>query len=311
MIFKLLKEYRYPITDFEEFTDFVYSVQNSMNCFGYVLDRHPSRGIIRMLYRLYIKSQELHQYQLSRTRILTNAYKPLEPVFFDASGYEQRMHILWDLVKYYKRIKDVLEMIYPSIAVDYINDDTKEGRKENWERSKRAVDILMEKNHIENRPQGWSMHENILTINRIEEIVNLCDLKPENTDKLRRYILLTIRYARQYIVFVDKMVMIYKLDISSIEKFIKNDTQDEDVRDQGLSEKYVTLRPTYRRAAAEMLINKTGLCRNIDRTRIAYVVEAIAGGNIETRPQDTVAYKKPTKEAKAAAAELLKKIGIE
>lgn len=68
---------------------------------------------------------------------------------------------------------------------------------------------------------------------------------------------------------------------------------------------------TYRIAAVWGLIDKLGLAKSKDRTILAAFVEAVTGGNIEARPQDTVAYKKPEQSAKTAAAEWLKKIGIE
>lgn len=73
---------------------------------------------------------------------------------------------------------------------------------------------------------------------------------------------------------------------------------------------YTTLPRTYRIAAVKSLIDKSGLCKNIDKTRIAEFVEAVTGGNIETKGKDTVSYKKPTADAIARAEELLKKIGI-
>ena len=68
---------------------------------------------------------------------------------------------------------------------------------------------------------------------------------------------------------------------------------------------------THRIAAVKELIRKSGLCRSVDDTRISAFVEAVTGGNIEARPQDTVSYKTPTKEAQKNATEWLKKIGIE
>ena len=77
------------------------------------------------------------------------------------------------------------------------------------------------------------------------------------------------------------------------------------------NERYAKIKRTHAIAAVKMLINKSGLCRNIDETKIAEFVEAVTGGNIEIKGKDTVSYKKPTTEAKNAAVELLKIIGIE
>lgn len=73
---------------------------------------------------------------------------------------------------------------------------------------------------------------------------------------------------------------------------------------------YKTLPSTYRRAAVMELINKSGLCKNIDKTRKAKFIEAVVGGNINANPKDTVSYKKPTKEAQEEAKKLLKGIGV-
>lgn len=74
--------------------------------------------------------------------------------------------------------------------------------------------------------------------------------------------------------------------------------------------KYKTLPRTHRIAAVWGLIDKLGLAKSKDRTILAAFVEAVTGGNIEARPQDTVAYKKTEQSAKEAAAEWLKKIDI-
>lgn len=74
---------------------------------------------------------------------------------------------------------------------------------------------------------------------------------------------------------------------------------------------YPTLPRTHRIAAVKELIRKSGLCRNIDDTRISAFVEAVTGGNIEAKGGNTISYKTPTKEAQNAAVEWLKKIGIE
>lgn len=75
--------------------------------------------------------------------------------------------------------------------------------------------------------------------------------------------------------------------------------------------KYKTLPRTHRIAAIKELIRKSGLCRNIDDTKISAFVEAVTGGNIEAQAKNTQSYKTPTKEAQNAAAEWLRKIGIE
>ncbi len=76
------------------------------------------------------------------------------------------------------------------------------------------------------------------------------------------------------------------------------------------NEKYKTIPRTHRIAAAWALIDKLGLRKTVDKTKLACFIEAITGGNVEAKGKDTVSYKEPTAEAKEAAAELLKKIRI-
>lgn len=77
------------------------------------------------------------------------------------------------------------------------------------------------------------------------------------------------------------------------------------------NEKYKAIPRTHRIAAAWALIDKLGLRKTVDKTKLACFIEAITGGNVEAKGKDTVSYKEPTTEAKAAAVELLKKNGIE
>lgn len=82
-------------------------------------------------------------------------------------------------------------------------------------------------------------------------------------------------------------------------------------KNNGENTNYKTMKRTHRIAALRCLIEKSKLCQNIDKTKIAEFVEAVTGGNIEIAGKDTMAYKNPTKDAQAAAIELLQKIGVE
>ena len=84
-----------------------------------------------------------------------------------------------------------------------------------------------------------------------------------------------------------------------------------DEEGSSVSNKGRRLPRTHRIAAVWGLIDHLKLRQSVDKTRLAAFVEAVTGGNIDARPQDTVSYKPPTKDAQEAAAELLKKIGIE
>ena len=74
--------------------------------------------------------------------------------------------------------------------------------------------------------------------------------------------------------------------------------------------KYKQLERSHRIAAVKMLLDSTGVSKGIDKTKIAAFVEAVTGGNIEAKPQDTISYKSPTNPAKEAAAVWLAKIGV-
>jgi len=77
------------------------------------------------------------------------------------------------------------------------------------------------------------------------------------------------------------------------------------------SEYHHTLPRSVRRAMAEILLDKSGYCKNIDRTKKAAIIEATTGGNTDTKPQHTAAYKKPTATAIKAAKSYLRSKGIE
>lgn len=80
---------------------------------------------------------------------------------------------------------------------------------------------------------------------------------------------------------------------------------------EAVEPKYKTIPRTHRIAAVWGLIDKLQLRASQDKTTLAAFVEAVTGGNIEIKPKDALAYKEPEPPAKAAAVELLKKIGIE
>lgn len=85
----------------------------------------------------------------------------------------------------------------------------------------------------------------------------------------------------------------------------------ENIDATNLTPRYRTTPRTYRIATIWGLIDKLGLRKTVDKTKLAVFIEAVTGGNIEIKGKDTVSYKEPTEDAKKAAAELLKKIGIE
>ena len=101
-------------------------------------------------------------------------------------------------------------------------------------------------------------------------------------------------------------------DIVNIQSKLNGDTNTKVKCGSNISTpKHANMPSTYRRAAVMALIERSGLCKNIDRTKKAAFVEAVTGGNINAKPKDSVSYKRPEQKAIDAATELLKTIGIE
>lgn len=69
--------------------------------------------------------------------------------------------------------------------------------------------------------------------------------------------------------------------------------------------KYDTLPITQRRKAVWELIGKIPDFRNIDETRLAQLVEAVVGGNITVKAQDTSSYKQHIKSARNGDGKLI------
>lgn len=116
----------------------------------------------------------------------------------------------------------------------------------------------------------------------------------------------------QSITSIKQLTEDYNIDFNEVYRIAANKIETPSTDNISEPKKpYITLPRTHRIAAVQALINKLGLCKNIDKTRIAEFVEAVTGGNIETKGKDTVSYKKPTADAIAGATELLKKIGID
>ena len=111
------------------------------------------------------------------------------------------------------------------------------------------------------------------------------------------------------------MMAIYNIkpsEINNIQTMYEDQSESNTQKsDNAVTTSYETMPSTYRRAAVMALIDKSGLCKNIDRTKKAAFVEAVTGGNINANPKDSVSYKKPEQKAINAATELLKTIGIE
>lgn len=159
-----------------------------------------------------------------------------------------------------------------------------------------------------------------------QEIFYFAGHSSEIMKAIRDYVILNDKLAEfvdninDAICFVAGYICLFCKDLNLSPKLLAGYEIEENVlnywvaaRRQLISskEKYETMPSTHRRAAVMALIDKSGLCKNIDRTKKAAFVEAVTGGNINANPKDSVSYKKPEQKAIDAASELLKTIGIE
>ena len=76
----------------------------------------------------------------------------------------------------------------------------------------------------------------------------------------------------------------------------------------GQSLKYDTLPITQRRKAVWELIGKVPDFKSTDETRLAQLVEAVAGGNITVKAKDTSSYKQDIKSARYGDGKLIEKL---
>lgn len=98
--------------------------------------------------------------------------------------------------------------------------------------------------------------------------------------------------------------------INDLAEFLRLGSRKEDNDDDGDDGKPQRLPRTHRIEAVKLLIQHTGVGKDLDRTQIASFVEAVTGGNISAKPKDTESYKSHSKDAEASAKKWLAKIGI-
>ncbi len=145
-----------------------------------------------------------------------------------------------------------------------------------------------------------------------------------NARRISKWGMIISFYGRQFTETLDRLIDIYDLGsyttiagpkFSSLEMgmILNRIKKGDDITVCAASTTFQQFPATHRRAAIEMLVCKClgATARNTDRTQLAKVVEALAGGNIAAKPKNMTAYKKPTSQAEKAAAELLQSIGIE
>ena len=255
----------------------------------------------------------------------------LEKTIYEAPARENRLHLLSLIVNDvdYPHLKSIYEHLHPECKCDWqlkMSDRmSQEDRQKEWQRARQArekgIDKLMLKYNIPSqfRPNSITgvSESNSLSWDRSNEIIERILLEYPDADKniLYYYISLASNGIRLIIRFLEKMMAIYNIkpsEINNIQTMYEDQSESNTQKsDNAVTTSYETMPSTYRRAAVMALIDKSGLCKNIDRTKKAAFVEAVTGGNINANPKDSVSYKKPEQKAINAATELLKTIGIE
>jgi len=212
----------------------------------------------------------------------------------------------------YVLITEALNRIRPIICYQPINND----RRADHEAQKVAVQNYMRLHHLsENYLDCYNVFDDTILLNCEDEIFEELELNSRNIDRMDRVLNRALLDMRSFIRFVDRISSIYDLDMKRVKDlYLHGEKQLKESEEQQESKtrfNYQKIPRTYRIAAVWGLIDRLGLRKTKDKTTLAAFVEAVTGGNIEARPQDTVAYKKTEQSAKEAAAEWLKKIGIE
>lgn len=239
-------------------------------------------------------------------------FDKLELVFYNAPTKGHREHLLYDMMSDYLLITEALNRIRPTICYQPINDD----RRADHEARKAAVQDYLQLHRLpENYLHCYVVFDDTILLHCEDEIFEELELNPGNMDRMGRVLNRALLDMRSFIRFVDRISSIYDLDIKRVKDlYLHGEKQlkaSEDQQDLKTRFNYQKMPRTHRIAAVWGLIDKLGLAKSKDKTALAAFVEAVTGGNIGARPQDTVAYKKPESSAKEAAAEWLKKIGVE
>lgn len=261
-------------------------------------------GIRLHLYRAYL------EYERFPGRV--SRFDKLELVFYNAPTKGHREHLLYDMMSDYVLITEALNRIRPIICYQPINND----RRADHEAQKTAVRNYLRLHHLSDiYLDCYNVFDDMILLNCEDEIFEELELNSRNIDRMDRVLNQALLDMRSFIRFVDRISSIYDLDIKRVkdlylygEKQLKESEEQQELKTRF---NYQKMPRTHRIAAVWGLIDKLGLAKSKDRTILAAFVEAVTGGNIEARPQDTVAYKKTEQSAKKAAAEWLKKIDIE
>ena len=237
----------------------------------------------------------------------------LERLFYEEPTQERRIHLFHGMMNCYMAFADMSDRMTPLIPYDPEYDDPVADRRA----KKEALhDFILRNNLPERYLQLNFGNRGIVWFSRISEVLEVLDLKEPNRVRIGKIISRASQVGRAFVMDIERLASIYDVDIASIrakeEKLHKKWRIEVQKSEEFVEDKpYKTIPRSHRIAAVWGLIDKLGLVKSRDKTKLAAFVEAVTGGNIEARPQDTVAYKKPELSAKEAAAGWLKKIGIE
>lgn len=237
----------------------------------------------------------------------------LELLFYETDTQERRIHLFYDLMSYYSFFSNFDNLLAYAIPFNLVYDDKKVYAKARVA----AMRDFISRNNL---PESCLYNVNYtrrgyIILERMSELYDI--LESRKKDHPQVYVFNTINRAleigRDFVDEVEYLASIYSVDLESIRTKVEKlqNKRGAEEKEHLETKTYKFMPRTHRIAAVKELIRKSGLCRSVDNTQISAFVEAVTGGNIEARPQDTVSYKTPTKEAQKNAAEWLKKIGIE
>lgn len=237
----------------------------------------------------------------------------LERLFYEEPTHERRIHLFHDMMSCYMAFADMGGRITPLITYDTEVDNMAADLKA----KKEALHDFILRNNLPKRYLQRNFGgRGLVWFSRISEVLEVLDLKEPNRARIGEIISRASQVGRAFVMDIERLASIYDVDIASIrakeEKIHKKWRIEAQKSEKFVEDKpYKTLPRTHRIAAVWGLIDRLGLRKTKDKTTLAAFVEAVTGGNIEARPQDTVAYKKTEQSAEKAAAEWLKKIDIE
>lgn len=316
----------------------------SVNIFDRVLFQKDIKG-----YPMRFLLQSAEGAGLLECEDTLNLFSGFERKIYEAAATENRLHMLCEIssrIKY-PYIKTVEEYLHPQsfceidLASDARNYDL--DRQGEYQKLENCVTALMKKYSIPDKYRPFMMklrrqNGKWISIQRHEPYQPVYQFNPRNKtlfwcrewaevnyvvisefpnedpEKIKMLLSMGGTLLSEVIQLIECMANIYNIEIDTIVAISQKLNYDNTRKEEYLrssEEKYETMPSTHRRAAVMALIDKSGLCKNIDRTKKAAFVEAVTGGNINAKPKDSVSYKRPEQKAIDAAAELLKTIGIE